>query len=97
MWSQPVSQFWGEIRKFSWVVCICVSAPMRFPRDRSPLRLDNDSELVRGFWMVDSDTQFQLISMLLCAVRVPVEPFLTTAAACRTAVGSSLGSAGLPQ
>ncbi len=36
-------------------------------------------------------------SKLLCAVRVPGEPVLTTAAACGTAVRSSLGSAGLPQ
>ncbi len=34
---------------------------------------------------------------MLCAGRVPVEPVLTTAAACGTAVESSLGSARLPQ
>ncbi len=41
------------------------------------------------------------VSVMLCAGRVPVEPVLTTATACGTAVGtaveSSLGSAGLPQ
>ncbi len=36
-------------------------------------------------------------SEMLCGGRVPVEPVLTTAAACGTAVESSLGSAGLPQ
>ncbi len=35
--------------------------------------------------------------MLLSAVRVPVEPVLTTAATCSTVVGSSLSSAGLLQ
>ncbi len=35
--------------------------------------------------------------LLLCAVRVPEEPVLTTATTCSTAVGSSLGLAGLPQ
>ncbi len=35
--------------------------------------------------------------MLLCGGRVPVEPVLTTAAACGTVVESSLGSARLPQ
>ncbi len=34
---------------------------------------------------------------MLCAVQIPGEPVLTTAAACGTAVRSSLGSAGLPQ
>ena len=35
--------------------------------------------------------------LLLCAGWVPVEPVLTTATTCGTAVESSLGSAGLPQ
>ncbi len=35
--------------------------------------------------------------ILLCAVRVPGEPVLTTAATCSTEVRSSLGSARLPQ
>ncbi len=34
---------------------------------------------------------------MLCAVRVPGEPVLTTTATCGTVVGSSLSSAGLPQ
>ncbi len=34
---------------------------------------------------------------VLCAIRVPVEPVLTTTATCGTAVSSSLGSARLPQ
>ncbi len=34
---------------------------------------------------------------MLCAVRVPGEPILTTAATCGTAVRSSLGLVGLPQ
>ncbi len=40
---------------------------------------------------------FVFFSVLLCAVWVPGEPVLTTAAMCGTAVGSSLGIAGLPQ
>ncbi len=36
-------------------------------------------------------------TLLLCGGRVPVEPVLTTTAACSTVVESSLGSAGLLQ
>ncbi len=44
-----------------------------------------------------TDDHVHLVTPLLCAGRVPVEPVLTTTAACGTAVESSLGSAGLPQ
>ncbi len=41
--------------------------------------------------------RFEVGPQLLCAVRVPGDPVLTTTATCGTTVGSSLGSAGLPQ
>ncbi len=49
-----------------------------------------DPPLTGGSWNLVGRT------WLLCGGRVPVEPILTTAAACGTAVESSLGSAGLP-